>query len=161
MSRELPGLPPALVERLRADRDGLDAGLGILVCSMDEAGRPHPMMLSPLEIVALDARTLRVATYADSRSTRFLDARGHVTVMFVDAGEAVYVKGAAWRLPPPAGFPGLARFEVRAIVVLEDATDAGLEGAAVIESGIRVRRPGVEPAEAFALLQALASREDK
>ena len=42
----------------------------VVVSTVDDRGIPHPALLSYFEVVAVDRRTIRLATYAESRTTR-------------------------------------------------------------------------------------------
>ena len=76
MSRSLgPALPPPLLALL--SQTDLDAHLGraLAFVTRDADDTPHPMLCSYLEWLAVDARTLRLAIAAGSRSARNLEAR--------------------------------------------------------------------------------------
>ena len=147
-------LPDDLAGRLGLARTVLGEDLGVMVCTVDAAGRPHPAMLSPLEIVALDPGRLRLVTYPASRTAAHLAADGRVTLMFVDSDLACYVKGTARPAAPPG--PDGARFEVRLDEVTVDRPDVRREGPSRITSGIRIARPVVEEEEARQRLAWLA-----
>jgi len=137
MSRDLGReLPPALRARL----DGRDLralmGRAHLVVTLDAQGRPHPAMLSHGEILATGPGEIRVATYKTSTAANNLRRNGHITLCLVDAGMAYYVKGQAMELPPMADFPKLARFQVQVEQVLEDYSQAEIEGEARVLGGI-------------------------
>ena len=152
---ETDHLPDDLRARLAAHDALSRADQAFLICTVDEAGRPHPSMLSPFEVTARDAARLRIGTWAASRTSRHLAGDGRITVMVVDADAAYYVKGRARLLAPALRCaPGVAKFEVRVEQVRADAVDPR-EGAVRIVGGIRIARAAVEPAEVRALLAEL------
>jgi len=159
MSRELGNeLPRELLPLL----DGHDLagrmGKAILVATADEQGWAHPALLSYGEVVALDARRLRLATYGDSRTSSNLRRTGHVTLCLIEAGMAYYVKARAEERQAAAGLPGLARFEATVTQVLVDQAREDREPGARITRGIEFD-PGKPRADALAswasMLQAL------
>ncbi len=137
MSRDLGGEMPEVV---RARLDGRDVrafmGRAHLVVTVDAQGCPHPAMLSHGELLATSPREIRVATYKSSGTANNMRRSGHFTLCFVDAGMACYVKGRAEELPPMADFPKLARVRVAVEQVLEDYSQADIEGDARILGGI-------------------------
>ncbi|MBI2186903.1 MAG: pyridoxamine 5'-phosphate oxidase family protein [Acidobacteria bacterium] len=114
----------------------------IVVSTVDEHGFPHPALLSYFEVVAIDPRTIRLATYADSRSTRNATRGGKLTLVFVDAAFVYYVKGAIRPLAASMrSTPYNAKLEMRVEEVLRDAPDPVREPGAHIASGIRYLNP--------------------
>lgn len=142
MARSLGrSLSPALVERF-AQRD-LPARLGtaLVFVTVDEAGRPHPMLLSYLEVRAYDAGTLGLVIQSRSRSARNLAGRGAGTLIVAEPDGIFYVKCRALDGPlPVAGAEHLGYFLLAVEDVLEDA-------AADWEAGLRLVQPlGYAPA---------------
>lgn len=137
VSRTLgPSLPPALQQRL-SGRDLQDRMTeAILIATIDTAGRPHPALLSYAEVVAVDAQTLRFATYRESTTAQNLRERGAITLCLIAPGSAYYLKARARELAPGET---LARFEAVVEDVLVDEARADLEGAATLTSGIGFR----------------------
>jgi hypothetical protein len=152
---ETVALPDDLRARCSPEAALARADRAFLVCTVDGEGRPHPSMLSPFELVARDAATLRLGTYASSRTSRHLRDDGRLTVMLVEPDAVYYVKGRA-RLMAPAlrCAPGIAKFEVRVEQVRADAPDPR-EGAVRVVDGIRIARAVVQPAEVRAMLAEL------
>jgi hypothetical protein len=111
------------------------------------------MLTSYLEWLAVDARTLRLAIAAQSRSARNLAERRVGTLLLVEPALTVYVKCRAAGAPLRLG--GLARFSLTVEDVLEDApTEA--EGAVQITGGITYAPPPtLEEPWARAVLAAL------
>lgn len=137
MSRDMGAELPA---DLRARLDGRNLrslmGRAHLVVTVDGQGRPHPAMLSYGEILATGPREIRLATYKESTTARNMRANGHLTLCLVDAGLAYYIKGRVEELTALGDFPKLSRFRMTVDQVLEDATQADLEGEARILTGI-------------------------
>jgi hypothetical protein len=105
--------------------------------TLDAAGRPHPMLLSYLELRAYDARSLGLVIQARSGSARNLVERGVGTVLIVEPDTVVYVKTRA--VDGPLGVAGgqafgLGVFLLEVEEVLEDA-------AADWEAGMGITTP--------------------
>jgi hypothetical protein len=114
----------------------------VVVATVDERGFPHPALLSCFEVVAVDPRTIRLATYAGSRTTRNAARDGKITLIFVDAAFVYYVKGAVrQRAASMRATPYNAMLEVEVAGVLRDAPDPEREPGAHIASGIRYVNP--------------------
>jgi hypothetical protein len=114
----------------------LDRALPLV--TLDAEGRPHPMLCSYLELLAVDPKTIRVAIAAGSVSARNLEARGAATLLIVEPERAVYVKARA--SGPPVVRGRLARFDLAVEEVLEDAADPS-EGDVRITGGITYGPP--------------------
>ena len=127
-------LSPALVERL--SQRGLERRLGIALpfVTLDAEGRPHPMLVSYLELRAYDAKTVGLVIQAASRSARNLAERGVGTLSIIEPDIIVYIKIRALDGPLPvvggAAF-GLGYFLLEIEQVLEDS-------AAEWEAGTRI-----------------------
>ena len=114
----------------------------IVVTTTDERGFPHPALLSYFEVVATDVRTIRLATYAESRTTRNATRDGKLTLVFVDAQFVYYVKGAVRQLARSMhATPYNAKLDVQVEEVLRAAPDPVREPGAHISSGIRYVNP--------------------
>lgn len=141
MSRELGSeLPDDLYDALRRGDAGGRAGTAIVLTTVDADGWAHPALLSFREVGARDRSTIRLITYAESRTTANMRANGKVTLIFVDEHMTYYVKGTAAETAPegPEGTGGLgatAAMDVRVHSVLADSAGAD-EGGATITSGI-------------------------
>jgi len=154
-----PALPPELVARL--SQQGLERrlGVGLPFVTVDAAGRPHPMLVSYLELRAYDAGSLGLVIRARSQSARNLAERKTGTLLIVEPDAIVYVKTVAVDGPLPVeggGDLGLGYFLLAVEDVLEDA-------AAEWESGLRITQaiqyrpaPTLEEPWARATLAALA-----
>jgi hypothetical protein len=119
---------------------GLEARLdrALPLVTLDAEGRPHPMLCSYLELLAVDTQTIRVAIAAESGSARNLEARLVATLLIVEAERTVYVKARA--SGPPVVHGRLARFDLAVEEVLEDAADPS-EGDVRITAGITYGPP--------------------
>ena len=152
-------LTPELVERF-AQRD-LPSRLGVVVpfVTVDGAGRPHPMLLSYLEIRAYDRKTLGLVIQAASGSARNLIERGAGTLVAVEPDAVAYVKTRLLDGPLPlrgGDEPGLGYFLLEVEEVLEDAA-ADWEAGMGISSPARYSPvPTLEEPWARATLEALA-----
>lgn len=134
MSRSLGAeLPAALLDALSQRDLAAVLGRAVPLVTVDDAGRPHPMLSSHLELRAPDARTILAVVAAGSGTARNLAARGAATLLLVDSAGTVYVK---CRAAGPAVIEGpLARFTLVVEDVLED-TAADREAGAAITGGI-------------------------
>lgn len=152
-------LPPELVERF-SQRD-LPRRLGIALpfVTVDADGRPHPMLLSYLELRAYDAGSMGLVIGARSRSSRNLTEHGTGTLLAIEPDAIVYVKLRALDGPLPvagSGELGLGFFLLAVEEVLEDAA-AEWEGGMRITHAIEYRpAPTLEEPWARATLAALA-----
>jgi hypothetical protein len=95
--------------------------------------RPHPMLCSYLEILAVNATTIRVAIARTGRSARNLAARKAATLIVVEPERTVYVKCRAAGAPLTVG--PLTRFVLKVQAVEIDTADPA-EGPVRITSGI-------------------------
>ena len=126
-------LPQALLEALAAPSAAERAAVALTV---DEAGRPHPALLTYASVRPQGNEALRVEFAPGSASAANLRANGALTLAFVDEAMAYYVKcGAA---APDGGDGRAARFLLRVQDVLADAP-AEHEVGAFIRTGITFR----------------------
>jgi hypothetical protein len=138
-----PALSPPLVERLSQQDLASRLGVGLPFVTLDAEGRPHPMLLSYLELRAYDTRTLGLVIQAGSGSARNLVERGVGTLIVVEPETVVYVKTRIvdGPLPVDGGEPfGLGYFLLGVEQVVEDA-GAEWEGAPRITGAIRYAPP--------------------
>jgi hypothetical protein len=160
MTRSLGrSLSQALVERF-AQRDlARRLGLAMPFVTTDADGRPHPMLLSYLEIRAYDTRTIGLVIGGRTRSAANLAERGAATLLVIEPDVTVYVKLRVVDGPlSVAGAPeyGLGYFLLEVDEVLEDAA-ADWEGGMRITSGLRYApAPTLDEPWARATLAALA-----
>jgi hypothetical protein len=155
MSRELGNaLPGALLSLLEGSDLSARLGRAILAATVDAAGWPHPALLSYGEVVAVDARRLRLATYANSRTAENLRRSGRLTLCLIEAGLACYVKASARELAESPELAGLARFEAIVEQVLVDQAREDREPGARLTRGIEFE-DGRPPAELLAAWTAV------
>lgn len=134
-----PSLSTALVERLGQHDLAGRLGVGVPFVTLDPEGRPHPMLLSYVELRAYDTRTLGLVIQAGSGSARNLVERGVGTLIVVEPETVVYVKTRMLDgpLPVDGGEPfGLGYFLLEVEQVVEDAA-ADWEGGTRITETIR------------------------
>ncbi len=154
MSRSLgAALPPELVTRFSQTDLASLLGRGLPFLTLAADGTLHPMLCSYLEWLAVDARTLRLAIAARSRSARNLEERGVGTLLLVEPALTIYIKCRTTGAPLRRG--ELARFSLAVEDVLEDSPTAE-EGDGRITGGITYApAPALEEAWAVAVLAAL------
>jgi hypothetical protein len=161
MTRSLgPSLTPALVDRF-SQRD-LRSRLGVALpfVTVDDEGRPHPMLLSYLEVKAYDPRTVGLVVIARSRSARNLAERGTGTLLVVEPDTTVYVKlrtvDGPLRVEGGSDY-GLGYFLMEVDEVLEDAATDWEAGMRITEPVRYQPAPTLEEPWARATLAALAA----
>ena len=160
MTRSLGrALTPELVERFSQRGLVHRLGAGLPFVTIDADGRPHPMLLSYLELRAYDAATIGLVILARSRSARNLVERHTGTLLVIEPEATVYVKMRALDGPLPVedgGDWGLGYFLMEVEEVLEDAA-AEWEAGMRITQGVRYAPPPtLEEPWAKATLAALA-----
>ncbi len=154
MSRSLgAALPPELEKRLSQQDLPRLLGRALPLLTVDEQGRPHPMLCSYLELLAVSATVIRVAVGARSSARRNLEARGAATLLIVEPDATMYVKCRASGAPLLAG--KLARFELVVEDVLEDSAAEGEEGARITGGLTYAPVPALDSPWARATLAAL------
>jgi hypothetical protein len=129
-------VPPALRAVLDDDDLARHEGFTLQLMTVRDDGWPHVALLSVGEVVALDARLLRLAIWPGSTSATNLAARGRATLAAVLAPTSYLVRVSArplGTLETPVG-GRLAAFEV---VVEESAADEA--PYAQLEAGVRYR----------------------
>jgi len=152
-------LPPELLERFSQRDLRRRLGVGLPFVTIDERTRPHPMLLSYLEVRAYDAGSVGLVIQGRSSTARNLVERQNATLLVVEPDAIVYVKLGALDgpLPVPGGEPfGLGYFLLAVEEVLADAA-AEWEGGMRITEPIRYAPPpSLEEPWAQATLAALA-----
>ena len=135
-------LPDDLFDALSGRALAAVADRVVVVCTVDERGCPHPALLSYFEVVALDRRTIRLATYAESRTTRNARRDGKLALILVDAELVYYIKGTVRQLEATMqSTPYNAKLDLQVLEVLRDAPDPVREPGAHISTGIRYVNP--------------------
>jgi hypothetical protein len=121
--------------------------------TLDAESRPHPMLCSYIEVLAVDPATIRLAIVATGRSARNLEERRAATLIVIDPERTVYVKCRATGVPLTVG--ALERFVLTVEDVLEDAADPS-EGPVRITSGITYApAPSLDDPRVRSTLEAL------
>ncbi|HUF91059.1 MAG TPA: hypothetical protein VMR23_01705 [Candidatus Limnocylindria bacterium] len=144
MTRSLgTSLSPALVERFSQQDLTARLGAALPFVTLDAQERPHPMLVSYLEVRAYDAGTLGLVIQARSGSARNLRDRQVGTLLVVEPDVTVYVKTRTVDGPLPV--PGgegleLGYFLLEVTAVVEDSP-AGWEGGMAITGGLRYAPP--------------------
>jgi hypothetical protein len=155
-----PALPPELVDRLSQRDVRRRLGVALPFATVDPDGRPHPMLLSYLEVRAYDPGTLGLVIGQASRSSRNLVERRAGTLLVLEPDALIYVKARAvdGPLPVEGGEPfGLGYFLLGVDEVLED-TAADWEGGLRITTPVQYRpAPTLEEPWARVTLAALAT----
>jgi hypothetical protein len=147
-------LPAPLLMRLSGGEIEAHEGKIIPIVTIDDAGWPHPALLSYYEIAAKDASTLDMALWKESSTSKNLRQSGKVTLMVSDNGVNFYLKGSVRQLhyEMPGAAP-VSRFRVTLEQVIEDQ-----EPNAEITTGLTYRRmtkrdPNDFAAKVFRLLR--------
>lgn len=158
MSRSLGGsLPPDLLTRLSQLDLPSHLGKTLPLITLDAEGRPHPMLVSYLEVRAADPRTIGIVINAKSRSSENLRERHFATLLLVEPEQTIYVKARAQGGPHPvADLPDFALFVLTVEDVLEDAPGEWERGIR-IAGGLRYTPlPSLDEPWIQATLKALA-----
>jgi hypothetical protein len=154
VSRSLgAALSPALQERLSQKDLPRLLGRGLPLLTVDDRGRPHPMFCSYLELLAVNANTIRIAVGARSSTRRNLEDRGVATLLIVEPDVTIYVKCRAGGAPLIVG--ELTRFDLIVEDVLEDAAAEGEEDARITRGLTYAPVPALDSDWARATLAAL------
>ncbi len=154
MSRSLgPALPPDLQKRLSQQDLPRLLGRALPLLTVDDRGRPHPMLCSSLELLAVSATVIRVAVGARSGARRNLEARGVATLLVVEPDVTMYVKCRTSGAPVLSG--DLARFELLVEEVLEDEAAEGEAGVRITGGLTYAPVPALDSEWARAVLAAL------
>lgn len=129
-------LTDALLKRLSGAAVASHEGKIIPIFTLDEAGWPHPALLSYYEVVAKNASTLEMAIWKDSSTANNLRRMGKISLMIADNGINFYIKGAVKELEKEmTGAPPVSRFQITVEQLLEDQ-----EPNAQITSGMTYTR---------------------
>ncbi len=154
MARSLgAALPARMVARLSQSDFRPLLGRALPLITLDTEGRPHPMLCSYLELLAVSPTLLRLAIAARSGWARNLQERGVATLLVIEPEHTMYVKCRASGAPLLIG--GLARFDLAVEDVSEDSA-AEWEAGAGITSGLTYAPPpALDSPDARAILAAL------
>ena len=151
-----PRLPADLLARLSQAELAAHLGKAIPLITLDADGRPHPMLLSYVEVRAHDPQTIRIVIGAGSQSARNLTERRVATLLLVEPEQTVYVKARAGSGSTPVqDLPDFCLFVLGVEDVLEDAP-GGWEGGIRITGGVcYAPPPSLDEARVRATLKAL------
>lgn len=135
-------LPPDLLARLSGGDLESVATKVVQIFTVDAAGWAHPALLSYFEVVARDARHIRLAAYATSTTSGNLRRSGRITFAIIDARVAYYVKAHAIEIAPAMRSTAWnAAFDCQVEHVLADEVNEELEPGAYVASGVTYHNP--------------------
>jgi len=151
-------LTPALTERLSQRDLTPRLGLALPLVTVDAEGRPHPMLVSYLELRAYDAGTVGLVVQAGTTSVTNLAARDVATLVILDPDVVAYVKLRRVDGPlPVAEDPRLSYFLLAVEDVREDVATGDEAGARITTGPRYAPTPALDSAWARATLAALAT----
>ena len=129
-------LTEELFHRLKGDSMASKTDKAIVIVTVDEAGWPHPAMLSYYEVVAKDRSTIDLAIGKSSVTAKNLRRAGKIALLITDSDVNYYVKGTAREIRASMeDAPVMSLFRVAVEHLLED-----LDPDAVITSGVTFER---------------------
>jgi hypothetical protein len=155
-----PALSPALVQRFSQRDLARRLGVALPFVTQDARGRPHPMLVSYLELRAYDSRTLGLVIQGESSSARNLAERAVGTLIVVEPDVIAYVLTRLVDGPLPvaaADALGLVYFLLEIEEVREDSAAAWEAGMRVVESIRYAPPPTLDEPWARATIGALAT----
>ena len=154
MTRSLGAFLPPDIERRLSQQDLASLlGRALPLLTVDDRGRPHPMLCSYLELLAVGPAVIRLAVAARSSARRNLEARGAATLIVAEPDVTLYVKCRSSAPPLLAG--ELARFDLAVEDVLEDAAQDYEQGARIASGLTYAPAPSLDSEWAQATLAAL------
>ena len=148
-------LTPALLERLSQRDLAHRLGIALPLITVDAAGRPHPMMVSYLELRAYDTGTIGLVIQAGTSSTANLATRDVAALVIVEADVVAYVK--LRRVDGPLEVtedPRLVYF-LLAVEELREDTASAEEGARIVSGPRYAPVPSLDSPWARTTLAAL------
>jgi hypothetical protein len=151
-------LPEALRKRLSQSDLPSQVGAALPLVTMDADGRPHPMLVSYLELRAYDVSTVGLVIHAGSGSARNLASRNVATLVIVEPDVVAYVKLRRLDGPlPVTEDPRLAYFLLEVDEVRDDAATAEEAGARIVAGPRYAPAPALDSPWARVTLAAVAS----
>jgi len=130
-----PNLPESILSLFSGADLESKVGLACVLVTQGADSYPHPAMVTPGELVAGNASTMRLALYQESSASRNLRERRVGTLCLAHDGAGYYVKADAETFDAnDAALAGLAVFTLKPRHVLRD-----LEEGAEVTSGFRFR----------------------
>ena len=131
-----------LMERLSGENLAARAEKVILIATVDAGSRPHPAMLSYLEVVARDRGNIRLATYKDSNTSGNTRRNGKATISIIDERVAYYIKGSVAEIKREMVCARHnSKLNLRVEEVLADEVNEEFEPGAYVSSGVTYRNP--------------------
>ena len=161
MSRSIgPDLPLDLFHSLSQVDLSHHLGQVLPLVTADPDGFPHPMLLSYLEVRAIDPRTIRIVIGARSRSSRNLLDRQVASLLIIEPDRTVYVKAKATDGPYPVeGLPDFGLFVLAVGDVLEDAPQEWESGVGIAAGPIYAPIPSLDDPRIRATLDGLRGEQ--
>lgn len=151
-------LPRSLAERLSQRDLGARLGVALPLVTVDADGRPHPMVVSYLEVKAYDAATVGLVIHAGTGSARNLTARDVATLAIIEPDLVAYVKLRRLDGPlPVAEDERLAYFLLAVEEVREDAAGEEEAGARIVTGPRYAPVPPLDSPWARVTLAAVAA----
>ena len=148
-------LPPTLGARLSQADLPSRLGVALTLTTIDGRHRPHPMLVSYLEIRAYDASTVGLVIQRGTGSARNLASRDVATLAIIEPDLVAYVKMRRIDGPlPVAEDERLAYFLLAVEDVREDKAAEAEAGAAIVQ-GLRYAPAELDSAWARATLAAV------
>src|SRR5262249_56136933 len=95
-------LPPDLLRALSQSDLAVRLGRGLPLITLDAAGRPHPMLVSYAELLAVEPDAIRLAVGAGGSAARNLAERGAATLLIIEPERTLYLNCPP---PPPPPLP--------------------------------------------------------
>jgi hypothetical protein len=130
-------MSPELVERLSQRHLERRLGVALPFVTRDVQDRPHPMLISYLELRAYDSRTLGLVIQGHSTSARNLAERAVGTLIIVEPDVVAYV--IARLLDGPLPVDGGEEFDLAYfLLAIEEVRE---DAAAAWEAGMRIVEP--------------------
>jgi hypothetical protein len=150
-------LTASLLDRLSQRQVAERLGAVLPLVTLDGDGRPHPMMLSYLELRAYDAATVGLVVQAASGSARNLATRDVATLAIVEPDVVAYVKLRRIDGPlPVVEEPRLAYFLLAVEEVREDAASEEEAGARIVTGARYAPLPALDSPWVRVTLAAVA-----
>jgi hypothetical protein len=155
-----PRLPNSLLARLGQHDLAGRLGTALPFATVDAQGRPHPMLLSYVEVRAYDPSTLGLVIGTGSTGAKNLAAGRPATLLIVEPDAVVYLKLCP--VDGPLAVPGgeawtLGYFLLEVTDVLEDSAAEWEGGAAITSSVVYRPAPTLDTPWARATLAGLAA----
>ena len=151
-------LGPALTARLSQRDLGRRLGVAMPLVTVDGDGRPHPMLVSYLELRAYDPGTIGLVIHAGTSSATNLAIRHVATLAIVEDDIVAYVKLRRVDGPMPvAEDERLVYFLLAVEEVREDTATAEEAGARIVASPRYAPVPALDSPWVRVTLAALAA----